>query len=495
MWSQCPLRRVEQDELADPDCEFAYAGGTVYLPRFHWISVGDELAAQAEGQRTYKRLEIGKRGSLKSVRWVERPLLDNLRGEEVYVDIRAVGMNFKDTPIAMGVINGPQEAGDGFGVECSGVVRAIGPDVTDLTVGERVMAITQDAYATMTKTAASLCIKMPVDLSFEASASMPYVYPTVIHGLVNLARLEKGQSVLIHSACGGIGLAAMYVCQMLGIDKIYATVGSEEKVQYMIDTFGLPRCHIFSPRDASFFSGIMRETKENGVDVVLNPLSGELPHTSWKCVAEFGSMVEIGKRDFLGQGRLDMESFEGNRAFFGIEMWPLATKQPHRVRRLGEQFLEYYRKLVVRIPEDGSMIAASPARQGFSLRTDVSYLLVGGLGGLGRSIAMWMVQKGAKYFIFLSRSGGKKPHETALIQALGGSGCTIDVLARRIGVAFFNFMMKPTDELDVTAPFATLGTDSLVAIEVRNWLRIRLAIELSLLEIMRSESILETCCT
>lgn len=171
-------------------------------------------------------------------------------------------------------------------------------------------------------------------------------------------------------------------------------------------------------------------------------------------------MVEIGKRDFLGQGRLDMESFEGNRAFFGIEMWPIITKQPHRIRKLTEQFMGHYRtgalkpiqpirvfdaadiepairtmqkgqhigKLVVRIPEDASTIAASPARQGFSLRADASYLLVGGLGGLGRSIAMWMVENGARNFIFLSRSGGKKPHETTLIQALQGSGCTVDVV-------------------------------------------------------------------
>ncbi|KAI8626510.1 hypothetical protein F5Y19DRAFT_466325 [Xylariaceae sp. FL1651] len=454
------MRAVKRDELADPDCEFAYSGGTIYLPRFHWISVNDELAAQPEGQRTYKRLEIGKRGSLKSLQWVERPLLNNLTGEEVYVDIRAVGMNFKDTLIAMGIVNGPKEAGDGFGVECSGIVRAVGPEVTDLTVGDRVMAITYDAYATMTRTASSRCIKMPDDLSFEEAAGMPCVYPTVIHGLINLARLEKEHTVLIHSACGGVGLAAMYVCQMIGVDKIYATVGSVEKVQYLIDTFGLPRCHIFSSRDAGFLSGIMQETGNRGVDVVLNSLSGELLHTSWKCVAEFGSMVEIGKRDFLGQGRLDMESFEGNRAFFGIEMWPIITKQPHRIRKLSEQFMRYYRtgalkpirpirvfdaadiesairtmqkgqhigKLVVRIPEDASTIAAKFARQGLSLRADASYLLVGGLGGLGRSIAMWMVENGAKHLVFLSRGGGKKPEEAALIQALEGSSCTIDVV-------------------------------------------------------------------
>lgn len=302
-------RAVKQDEMADSDCEFAYIGGTIYLPRFHWISVTDELTSRPEVQRTFKRLEIGMRGSLKSLRWVEKPLDDNLVGEEVDVDIRAVGMNFKvcallhpcflciilhhhpqpfadatlkykDTLIAMGIVNGPKEAGNGFGVECSGVVRAVGPDVTDLSVGDRVMAITKDAYATMTRTMSSSCIKMPDDLTFEEGAGMPCVYPTVIHGLVNLARLEKGQTVLIQSACGGVGLAAIYVCQMIGVDKIYATVGSAEKVQYLVDTFNLPRSHIFHSRDASFLPGIMRKTDNRGVDVVLNSLSGELLHAS-----------------------------------------------------------------------------------------------------------------------------------------------------------------------------------------------------------------------
>lgn len=181
----------------------------------------------------------------------------------------------------------------------------------------------------------------------------------------------------------------------------------------------------------------------------------------WKCVAEFGSMVEIGKRDFLGQGRLDMEAFGDNRAFFGVEMWPIIKKQPARIRRLTEQFMGYYRsgalkpirpvrvfdaadieaalrtmqkgqhigKLVIRIPEDASVIKSSPARQPFSLRADASYLLVGGLGGLGRSIATWMAERGAKHFVFLSRSGDKNPHAAALVRDLGGAGCTAQIVA------------------------------------------------------------------
>jgi NADPH:quinone reductase-like Zn-dependent oxidoreductase len=142
------------------------------------------------------------------------------------------------------------------------------------------MGITSDAYATMTKTAASRVMKIPEDLSFEEAAGMPCVYPTVVHSLINLTRLESGQSVLIHSACGGVGLAALYVCQMLGVSEVYATVGSPEKVKYLMDTFGLPPSRIFSSRDASFLPGVMRETAGRGVDVVLNSLSGELLHAS-----------------------------------------------------------------------------------------------------------------------------------------------------------------------------------------------------------------------
>jgi NADPH:quinone reductase-like Zn-dependent oxidoreductase len=193
----------------------------------------------------------------------------------------------------VGIVSGPKEAGDGFGVEFSEVVRAVGPEATDLVVGDRVMVISMDAYATMTKTMESRCIKIPDDLTFEEAAGMPCIYPTVINGLVNLARLEKAQTVLIHSACGGIGLAAMHVCRMIGVEKIYATVGSPEKIKYLMDTSGLPRSQIFSSRDQSFLTGIMRETGNGGVDVVLNSLSGELLHASVRIDSQTTTMSYI----------------------------------------------------------------------------------------------------------------------------------------------------------------------------------------------------------
>lgn len=137
--------------------------------------------------------------------------------------------------------------------------------------------------------------------------------------------LIQTQTVLIHSACGGVGLAALGVAQMLGA-QIYVTVGSEEKVQHMMTTFGIPRHRIFHSRDASFVQGILRETGGQGVDVILNSLSGQLLHDTWRCVADFGTMVEIGKRDLIGDGKLDMRPFLANRTYSCVDIDQLWRK-------------------------------------------------------------------------------------------------------------------------------------------------------------------------
>uniref|UniRef100_A0A0B7KHN6 Uncharacterized protein n=1 Tax=Bionectria ochroleuca TaxID=29856 RepID=A0A0B7KHN6_BIOOC len=445
-----------QDDMASPDCEFAYHRGSLYLPRFHWVSVSDELVTadlqtpnkpagnvnghllEPEQQRTYKRLEI-----------------------------------------AMGLIPSIAKAGDGFGVECSGVVLAVGSLASEtFHVGDRIMAVSRNAYATATVVRATNCVRIPDELSFEDAATMPCVYPTAIHAIINLARLEKGQTVLIHSACGAVGLAAMYVClNVVGvpISDIYATVSSPEKTEFLTSTFGLSPSHIFHSRSAAFLPGVLRATENRGVDLVLNSLSGPLLHASWSCVAEFGSMVELGKRDFLDGGRLEMAPFEGNRTFYGLELVPIIEQRTSLFRKLlTDQMMRWHMegllppigpvtrfeagevvsairkmqsgnhigKLVVRMSDDGrgdhgelvtssgSSTSTTAGREGKQLFWEnATYLLVGGLGGLGRSIALWMVQNGARHFVFLSRSGGAKPEVTALVRSLQGAGCTVQVVA------------------------------------------------------------------
>lgn len=131
---------------------------------------------------------------------------------------------------------------------------------------------------------------MADDLDFVDAASMPCVYGTVIHSLL-------------------------------------------DKVKYLMDTFGIPRHHIFSSRDVSFLPDVLRQTNNVGVDVVLNSLSGELLHESWNCVAEFGTMIEIGKRDLMGRGKLAMAHFEQNRSYIGVDFAQICADRPVKTSR------------------------------------------------------------------------------------------------------------------------------------------------------------------
>lgn len=116
-------------------------------------------------------------------------------------------------------------------------------------------------------------------------------------------------------------------------------MGTDEKVSYLETTFGIARDRIFNSRDYSFLEKILQATKGRGVDLVLNSLSGELLHASWECVAKFGRMVEIGKRDFQGNAKLQMSIFEGNRSFFGVDVHEMAAQTPHIFSRFALYFL------------------------------------------------------------------------------------------------------------------------------------------------------------
>lgn len=219
-----------------------------------------------------------------------------------------------------------------LGLEASGVVRQTGPNTKELTPGDRVFVFGGGCFSTGIIISEKLCVKIPESLSFEDAATMPCVFSTVIHGLLDVGRLSEGDSVLIHSACGGVGLAAIQLCKMIGAE-IYCTVGSEEKVQYLESTFGISREHIFNSRDASFLPDVLKATHGRGVDVVLNSLSGELLHASWNCVAEFGKMIEIGKRDLIGNGKLALEVFEFNRSYHGVDLGRLIELKPKEGNR------------------------------------------------------------------------------------------------------------------------------------------------------------------
>lgn len=443
----------------DPDMEFSWVSGEVHVGRFHWSPVEKALKQEAPPAET-KALKIGKRGLLQSLHWFGRRL-PKLPADHVQIEMRAVGLNFKDVLIAMGIVD--SGSGDAvLGVEGAGYVRNVGADVHHIRVGDRAMVLGADStgLATQVQRPGSYVVPIPSHLSFEDAATMPAVYITVLLGLVDKARLEKGQSILIHAAAGGIGIAAIRVARWIGAD-IYCTVGSEKKATFLVEELGIPRDRIFNSRDTTFRDDLMDATDGTGVDCVLNSLSGELLHASWECVASSGCMVEIGKRDMIGRGQLALDKFEDNRTYIGIDLSKyFVTNKPgvmrlmklmlelcseghitpiHPITSFGAEKVEeafrymqqgiHIGKVVIKFPDTETSLPWTPETPTPSFRHDRAYLLVGGMGGLGQAIVRWMTTHGARHIIFLSRSAGASEEDKSFIQELNLMGCTVQAWA------------------------------------------------------------------
>ena len=239
---------------------------------------------------------------------------------EVLVRVKATGVNFKDIMVAMGQL--PEKV---LGYECSGIIHGTGSNVHNLIVGDRVCCLVLGAYKTYVRCHISAVSKIPENYSFARAAALPVVYCTAYYALINIGRLKKDESVLIHSAAGGVGQAAITLARLMGAN-IYLTVSTEEKKALLMELYGIPSDRFFSSRNALFASGIKRMTDGRGVDLVLNSLSGDLLKASWECVAPLGRFVEIGKRDILSHAQLSMSPFAANLMFASVDLGVIATQ-------------------------------------------------------------------------------------------------------------------------------------------------------------------------
>ncbi|PYI26893.1 hypothetical protein BP00DRAFT_464852 [Aspergillus indologenus CBS 114.80] len=379
-------------------------------------------------------------GLLESLRFVADEDRDAvpLAADEVEILVHAVGLNFKDCLIALGRV-----PADTLGNECAGVVTRVGaacsPD--KVQVGDRVCMSTVEAFKTYARSKVQCVCQLPAAMSFTTAAAIPTQFVTAWTSLVQIGHLTRGESVLIHAGAGGTGQAAIQISQHLGA-QVYVTVSSEAKRDLLMRTYAIPEHHIFYSRDVGFVQGVQTATAGRGMDLVLNSLSGESLLASWDCLAPYGRFVEIGKRDILDNARLPMLPFNRGVSFsaFDGSTWMLERPEqaergihtimalfeqgvfqpahPLRVRPLDEVHSAFAAladgktsgKTVIEITPAAVVpmtIRTNPtATPGF--RDEATYVLAGGFGGIGRSIARWMAERGARHLLILSRS---RPHQ------------------------------------------------------------------------------------
>ncbi|KAI9832015.1 MAG: hypothetical protein M1819_004559 [Sarea resinae] len=467
---------ADADNNQDCDLEFAERHGRLQIPRI----LGDvemDRVIDAETQppdsilQSFKqpgrdlKIDIGAPGLLDTLRFIDDPVRSGPLGEdEVEIEVKATGINFSDIMVTMGQI-----VGNPLGVECSGIIKEVGGAVTNVKVGDRVSSIALGAFSNYVRYPAIWAQKLPDDMSFEIAASLPIVFTTAYYALVDTAHLQKGETILIHAAAGGVGQAAILLAKIIGAE-IFTTVGTLEKKKFIMENYGIPEDHIFSSRDASFAQGVRRMTDNKGVDVILNSLAGDLLRETWNCIAPFGRFVEIGKRDFQLNSRLEMEIFSRNVQFASVDMVLVFRKRKELAGRIFSDVMDLLRKgtiepvkpvtaystanmedafrfmqagkhlgkLVIKSNDNDIVKVISCPNPAFDqviprppnemqLREDASYLLVGGLGGLGRALSKWMAKNGGKNLIFLSRNGATSESARALVSDLKDLGVNVAV--------------------------------------------------------------------
>ena len=294
-------------------------------------SLQQQSNVQAISDSPPLRLTIGSPGLLDTLHFIEdKSWMEPLKADDVEIQVRAIGMNFQDCLIALGRVPGMT-----FGKECAGIVTRAGED-SGVLPGDRVLMYGSETFRTISRGEKNHVCKIPEEMSFQEAASVPAQFGTAWQVVHEIARIRKGETILVHAGAGGTGQAAIQISQYLGAE-VFATVGSDAKKQVLMDEYGIPEDHIFYSRDTSFAKGIKRMTEGRGVDVIMNALAGDSLVASWECIAAYGRFVEIGKKDILSNSNLPMFPFRKNASFtcFDGSTWlwerPLQAKQDLQV--------------------------------------------------------------------------------------------------------------------------------------------------------------------
>lgn len=372
--------------------------------------------------------------------------------------------SFKDIMIALGRVPGTME-----GAEGSGVITRVGKAVTRLHVHDRVVCLSIGMHSSLVWVPCLACRKIPDSMSFADAASLPVVHCTAYNAFVRIARMHDNEapqiqkSVLIHAAAGGLGQVAIQYARHFGME-IFATVGSPAKRELIKRSYGIADDQVLCSRDTSFAMAIKRITAQRGVDMVLNSLSGEILRQSWQCLAPGGIFVEVGK------AAIDSVRPPGNEVgatYTVFDLEHIIRRDPGLTSRLLDGALEYVRKGIVkpanpcrvfsigdvyeafRLMQTGQhmgkmvfswsgnpivpilrpnpflLVASMPSQ----LDPDATYLLVGGLGGIGRSVSRMLVDMGARKLCFISRSGLSSQPARGLVAELQALQCCVTAYA------------------------------------------------------------------
>ncbi len=439
------------------ESEIAIRGGDRYVRQ--WVPIDREtaeLAASTEeaGCGGAYRAEVGDPGMLDKIVFRRLPCCEP-GDDEVEIAVQATGLNFKDLMNAMGLLTDRAVsgglAGRRLGLEVAGRVLRAGPAVRHVQPGDGVMARVADGFAGRVIAPAHCVVRRPNRLTPPQAAAVPAVYITAWYCLCYLARMARGETLLVHSAAGGVGGAAIQLARRAGV-TVLATAGTKDKRDYLRSQ-GVE--YVFDSRSLDFYNQVMAVTGGRGVDIVLNSLSGRFITQSLKCLAPFGRFVELGKSDVYRNSKLGLERLGENISYFVVDVDRLAAQKPELHRQVmtevaalfeRDEFAPheitefpisqlpdalkfmtraaYHGKIVMNMEHD--RVRTLPPRNA-TFRPDRTYLISGGASGFGLEIARWMADRGARHLVLVSRSGPKTGADQSAVEKMVQRGAQVQV--------------------------------------------------------------------
>ncbi|MEM1225048.1 MAG: SDR family NAD(P)-dependent oxidoreductase [Planctomycetota bacterium] len=398
------------------------------------------------------RLRFGEAGRFDSLVYEATELSFPASGQ-VQVRVHAAGLNFSDVLKVMGLYPGITDPVVPLGIECSGVVTAVGDGVSEFAVGDEVMGVAPFSFASHVQTPAYTLVHRPESMDAVEAASIPIAFLTAWHGLIRLADLQEGERVLIHAGAGGVGLAAIQIAQSVGAE-VFTTAGSPEKRDYL-RSLGVK--NVYNSRTLEFADQIRQETGGEGIDVVLNSLPGEAIPKSLKCLRAYGRFLEIGKTDIYQNRAVGLAPFQDNLSYHAIDLDRVLRQRPRVITALYDDLKTQFEaghltpaactefdatdivgafrymaarknigKIVVRMPsvmnpnagDDGTQ---GDAGRGAEARPMGTAVITGGTGAIGLRVAEHLLGHQHTHVALLSRRD-PSPSVSDELERIGSTG-------------------------------------------------------------------------
>ena len=461
------------DLAADADeNQIAWRGGQRFVARLQPLG---EATAHSQGMPLPPegdiRLQFAVAGSFDELRY-DRYSPPEPGDGQVAIQVKATGLNFSDVLKALGLYPGIRDTVVPLGIECAGIIAAVGPGVQRFKVGDEVLGVAPYSFATRAVTAEYAIVHKPSHIDFEEAATIPITFLTAYYALCRLARLRKGERVLIHAGAGGVGLAAIQIAQHIGAE-IFATAGSDAKREYL-SSLGVP--YVLSSRSTQFAEDILQLTNREGIDVVLNSLPGEAIAKSLSILRAYGRFLEIGKTDIYSNTMIGLLPFQDNLSYFAIDLDRMLRQRPAEIQQLFAEVMDLFesktlqpipftqfstqetieafrymaqRKNIGKVVVSMGARAAGAAPTPQLIREDATYLVTGGLGALGLELTEWLFRQGATHVALMAR---RAPTEEVTQRIAGWEENGAHVAVLRADVAHAKSLQAALKQLPPSFP-------------------------------------------